>query len=753
MDALAEVASRQRPQSLMAQLDHHSSASTPPQANRSHRQSIDSIMPDATQHAQPPARHAYISLSLDKAESKAIAECADKINKDRLNWDAHVKFIGTLHQGFVRHAEKGTDPASYELLHDLRQARRFLNETIPMGEDMWIDWLTDENVLSNNFESRVNLVELHAASVQEEPYSAQLWRLYGDYMYFLFACSNSTDAPDAAWTEEDRVVGAEIFTWEKMLDVWAMGIEATKFRLNDSNLVWDRYMELRLSDLTRHPNPNLHVQKVNRVRSSFVDRLTNQPHATWEQTFSAFSTFVSTYCNQIYEETMVFVTKKAEPIKALCNLRSDFEFRLQDALDKGDRTLEHNVYAEYLAWELKMKCEFSPDLINGLYRRATTRFHTDAAFWNNYFEFLVYRAESGDVRSRQETLAVLERATKRCPWSGELWSNRLVTMEVENKSFQEIEAVKHSATSAIQVERTGLDDLLKVLLVWCGYLRRRASQSGESEDELDVAEVGIRSALEIYRKAGEKVHGENFAGDPQYRLERTHVRVLFQRGDVNGAIAVWDELVDKQGNFYDFWYRYYIWAMILWGRFSPGSGVTTPTAAPRDATKILQRGLQFLDTMDFPERLIDMYMNHCEQHEIVAEYRKALIETRRFQKRVAERREKEQAEQWAAYYAQQKQQQQQAMEQAATGEGHETTKRKREADAEEEPVSKSRKKTRDDVDMMDVDAVADEPKRDREHSVIVVKNIPQDATEVKVRQFFRDVSLLALFALELGFIC
>jgi len=79
--------------------------------------------------------------------------------------------------------------------------------------------------LTKSFDDRLNLMELISRSVQDEPDSAQRWRHYDDYMYSLWICSNSTNGSNLAWSEENRVVEAEVFTWEKM----AIEREALKF--------------------------------------------------------------------------------------------------------------------------------------------------------------------------------------------------------------------------------------------------------------------------------------------------------------------------------------------------------------------------------------------------------------------------------------------------------------------------------------------------------------------------------------------
>jgi hypothetical protein len=190
--------------------------------------------------------------------------------------------------------------------------------------------------------------------------------------------------------------------------------------------------------------------------------------------------------------------------------------------------------------------------------------------------------------------------------------------------------------------------------------------------------------------------------------------------------------VKSQGDNYDFWYRYYIWEMVVWAKFVMRARDERDTQldSPRDSTSVLRQALLRVETMDWPEQLIQMYLNHCEQHESVQEYRKAVIEVRKATKKVVDRREREAA----AWTKQQADQQQPAIVESSAG------KRKWDAEATTEEQVAKKPKADEEPPLVDGD-VNFQPKRDREHTTIIVKHLPVDATELKIRQFFRDVSV------------
>ncbi|KAJ9657951.1 Splicing factor [Coniosporium apollinis] len=693
------------------------------------RSAKDFAMADA-----PASPRVYTARSLSHADSEAISQLVQYLSENSYDYNSHVRLINLLHKGFIDHAAISNDPHSYELLQDLRQARQTMDYKYPVGEELWVDWINDEKLLARSTDERIAVMELCAKAVGEEPSSAVLWRLYGDYMHFLWTAAYKIDAPEA-WTEEDKIIGKEVFKWEPMMEVWERGVAATQWRLNDSHLVWNRCIEIMMEDQQRYPTSD----KVRNLMALFSERLT-KPHATWEETFQMFSSFVSAYDNSSYEEIMTGTNKRAAQAKQQYALREPFELKIQQAARNGDKNAEWYAYTEYLDWEVRKKGVFSFHLINALYERATLRFATDATLWEDYVEFLI-----GETRSEVNLLSVLERATRHCPWSGSLWSHRILALEAEGRVFQEIEEIKHKATSSGLLDVGGMEDLLKVYIAWCGFLRRRAFNYGNTtEDDLDIAEVGIHSALEHVREIGERKYGKDYKGDPQYRLERIHINFYSRSNNIEAARELWRQLIPLRGDSYDFWYRYYIWEMVIWAKVAipDNSTATTRLSTPREATAVLKQALKRVATMDWPEQLTTMYLNHCEQHESVQEYRSAIITARKADKQIAQRRAAEAAEAQAAA-AQQQQQTLDATADIAAQEESASAKRKRDADAtdlEEMAAKRSRgDDTRVDVPFGDASSSAtSQLKRDREHTTIIVRNLPIEATETRVRQFFRD---------------
>ncbi|XHG09740.1 hypothetical protein AWENTII_012782 [Aspergillus wentii] len=751
MDTLADLASMQTHQpprsnaQILRNTESYESQLSPstmyPNVNQiSHntprpRSSFDIAMSEGPRES---ARRNYTDTSLVPNAQRLATELFIQIQENPHSYDAHVNFIRLLHAGFVNHVyppnnpDTHGDPRKYDLLKDMRTAREEMDKLFAMGEDLWAEWIQDESMLAHTVDERIAVMELCQRSVEEEYGSTKLWGIYGEWVLYLYKSAHS-EVGQGHWTEEDKLIGREVFSWQSVLEVWQRGAEATRWRINDSHMVWDRFLDLQIQDIARDPNQD----KVNHVRGLFDIRLQTL-HATWDQTFQLFSGFVSAYCNANYEEIMSETVMHANGIKDKYILREPFEMRLSSAAESGDLALEWSIFAEYIDWEVsrnRRKRQTTFDLVNAIYQRAVLRFPTDNNIWEDYVMFLIDESMHGNKNTT--TISTLDRATRHCPCCGTLWSQYLLSSERELQSFSKIADIKHKATSTGLLDAGGMEEVLKVHTTWCSYLRRRAFLSESTDEDLDVAEVGIRSAIESVQELGEKKYGRSYQGDPLFRLERIYIRYLSESGSWDSARETFKGLVGRRGNSYEFWLTYYGWELISWSKFVQGEATADAarrTPNPSYATAVLKQAIKRTD-LDWPEKIMQTYVAHCEDYEDSDELQLAVLETRKATRAVNARRERE-AREAAALQAQHIQQTQEAQ-----SIGH-TEKRKRDDEKEVNGVPSSKKARAEEPELPASEPEPVALQRDRENATVVVKNLPHHITEHKVRQFFRHCGII-----------
>ena len=712
------------------------------------RSSLDLSMKDGL--AQTPPPRTFVATSLSESDLENIAKLVGYLAENAYAYESHVQLIELLHQGFVSHVNSSSssttlgDPTTYDLLRDLRQATEAMDARFALGEDLWADRLQDQQLLAQSLEDCIGVIELYKKAVQEETGSIKLWLMYGNYITSLYYVGREKELGDPVtheeqqisrgWPEEDKLAAKEIFGRQSILQVWQQGFEETMLRINDSNLVWDRYTGFLLQDLEHSPTK----EAVSAMKGHFLKRL-QTPHATWDQTFQSFSSFISTYDNVAYENTMVATNQKCAEARNKYDLRETWELKLKNAIAAADKTAEWTIYTEYLNWELshhRKKKFYSHELIVALYQRVNLRFPVDTNFWEDYVTYCIDENQGPYV----SPLPVLERATRHCPWSGTLWSQYLQSAEHENLPFTEIGHIKHKATSTGLLDAGGMEEVFKVHTAWCGFLRRRAFLPESTDEEIDVAEVGIRSGIEDMETLGRQKYGEEYKGDPQYRLDRIYIKYLSQSRNWKGARDTWRSLIPRYGDSYEFWLRFYNWEMTTWGISAYDENVI-PSKEPTEGTKVLREAVKRTN-LDWPEKIMERFLNHCEDHETVTTLLSAMVQARKATKALTKRREREAFEAAAAAPIQQE-----TVSQGVHEIAGDTSVKKRKRDiAEVVGDGTSVKKSRPETTYFEETTILDEIatggsalKRDRENTTVIVRNLPVETNETRIRQYFRDV--------------
>jgi squamous cell carcinoma antigen recognized by T-cells 3 len=722
----------------------------PTSAPSNSRASYDIAMAETS---RPAARTDFSDSPLSPELQAQANMLAVSLSQNPHSYESHAELIKLLHKAFVDHVYPPTSPDAhgnphdFDLLHDLRTAREAMDKIFAIGEDLWAEWIQDESMLAKTIDEKILVMEKCSKAVTEEYGSVKLWVVFGEWLFHTYRLYNESPGEGSAdLSEEERMVGMDIFSWKIVLDTWQQGAEDTMQRMNDSHLVWNRYIELLIRDLSQSRSED----RITQVRSLFDARL-QTPHADWDGTFQIFSTFVSTYINSRYEEVMVAANRKATGAKAKWEARTILETALQQAQEVGDRVAEYAAFANYVQWErtVEKRKVLSFELTNVLYQRAELRFPSHPELWEDHILYLIEEGHAN--RISQNSLPTLDRATRHCPWSGALWAQYLLNSEREGHTFSQIEGIKHKATNTGLLDVGGIEEVIKVHTAWCTYLRRRAFQADSTDEDLDVAEVGIRSSIENLQDLAARKFGGGSNADPMFRLERIYIKFLSESGSWDTARETFRGLIKKQRDSWEFWLQYYMWEMSCWAKFIPrekneDGDVSRKTPVPQYATAVLRQAVQ-IQTLDWPEKVMSAYITHCEDHEDVEELQMAIVEVRKMEKVIARRREFEalevakKAEAEAALAPQHVG----TMPFVADAPTAASGKRKRDEDEPHPEASKKSKGGELDSINEDLDGKAELPassekhiKRDRENATILVENLPENVTETKIRQFFRD---------------
>ena len=128
--------------------------------------------------------------------------------------------------------------------------------------------------------------------------------------------------------------------------------------------------------------------------------------------------------------------------------------------------------------------------------------------------------------------------------------------ELADDSFDTVESIKHNATKTGMLDVAGVEEVIKVHDAWCGYLLRRARRTSASEEDADVAEMGIRTSIENVESIACKLDLDA-SFETSFRLQRKYIEYLRGQGRLDNARKQFDDLVPVYGKHYKFWLRFY----------------------------------------------------------------------------------------------------------------------------------------------------------------------------------------------------
>lgn len=633
------------------------------------------------------------------------------------------------------------------------------NNAPPVGEDAWLSLIEEEiRTKGRDLGSRVDIIERYKQAINAEFGSIRLWKAYCEYFWDLYLECNPHNTNGQGFSEEEKAVGREAFSLDASLSLWQQGYEATKYRLNDSHELWNKWISLEMELLsTSRTN-----EGVRRITHLFRNRLVT-PHKTWDDTSQMFSTFLSEYNRATYETTMQEMTALSRDVRKIWDDREPFELKLNRAQADGNKDEEKAVLLEYIEWEMKQNRKdpnnqgLLIEICLGLYSRALTGICArDDTVWTDYVVWIssLYTvASSGQAnipdlpRILPNLLNTLQHAVSHCNWTGTLWARYILGAEEAGLSYDNIERIKHAATSSGQLDRDGMAGVIDMYAAWCGFLKRRAMHPNATDEDSDVAEIGLTAALEDVQIWGTRLYKDEYKGDPNYRLERILIQYLTEnKSTVEQARRYWSELAKKPiyADSYNFWLSFYMWEMSIFSTHKgrndntngrspiPASMASKHLRIPSLATAVLARAVK-RTTLDWPEKIFEVYLQHCNDYEPPETVRRASDTIHKGIKAVKQRRDEEQAAAYSAQMAQYQAQAQAPAPEAGQDTKDASSKKRARGDDAGEAAENSSKRAKS-------ESAAEQQrlKRDRENTSIYVSNLPVDATQTKIRQYFRD---------------
>ncbi|KAK7328362.1 hypothetical protein VNO77_22467 [Canavalia gladiata] len=478
--------------------------------------SDDSDSEDEAQQKDKSITGSDDSDSEDESQQKLQLESLEtELAANPSNYDAHLQYIKLLRR--MGDVDK------------LSRAREAMSELFPLSPEMWRQWISDE--LSLNTASRPDafsrILKLYERGVFDY-LSVSLWC---DYINFI--------------QEFDPMVRQCSPTGiSKARDLFESALTAAGLHVAEGSKIWEAYRKYEQAILLTIDETDTQAKEkqVQRIRSLFHRQL-SVPLVDMNSTLVAYKTWEVEQRNLQGVESIdlvdIYPNVASSYQKALemYNARFHLEEHIL-SLDISDSERLQN-YMNYLEFE---RSSGTPARVQVLYERASADFPVSPDLWLDYTRYLDNTLKVGNIVSN-----VYARATKNCPWVGQLWVQYMLSLERGHASEKDLAEVFEKS---LQCTFSTLDEYLDLFLTRVDGLRRRITST--SEEDLDYKVI-----RETFQRAADYLspYLKNTEGLLHLHAYWAHLEAKLGK-DVTAARGVWENCLKICGSMLEAWNGY-----------------------------------------------------------------------------------------------------------------------------------------------------------------------------------------------------
>ncbi|KAL2964324.1 hypothetical protein AAZX31_16G000600 [Glycine max] len=431
------------------------------------------------------------------------------------NYDAHLQYITLLRR--MGDVDK------------LSRAREAMSELFPLSPAIWRQWIKDE--LSLNTATRPEafsrILKLYERGVFDY-LSVSLWC---DYINFV--------------QEFDPMVRQCSPTGiSKARDLFESALTAAGLHVAEGSKIWEAYRKYEQAILLTFDDTDAQAKEkqVQSIRSLFHRQLsvplagmssTITAYKTWEVEQGSLQDVESIDLVDIYPHVAASYQKALD----MYNARFHLEEQILSPNVSDSERLQH--YMNYLKFE---QSSGTPARIQVLYERAITDFPITPDLWLDYTCNLDNTLKVGNIVNN-----VYSRATKNCPWVGELWVRCMLSLERGHASEKDLSEIFEKS---LQCTFSTLDEYLDLFLTRVDGLRRRMASSNEEDLEYKI----IR---ETFQRASDYLSPYLKNTEGLLHLHAYWARLETKLGkDITAARGVWENCLKICGSMLESWTGY-----------------------------------------------------------------------------------------------------------------------------------------------------------------------------------------------------
>lgn len=450
----------------------------------------------------------------DAQDALELKTLEAELSRNPSNYDSHIQYIKLLRK--------------MGEIDMLRKARESMSEIFPLTPTMWQEWAKDEITLCTRPEAVPAIEKLYERGVSDY-LSVPLWC---DYLNFVQEYEPSIRECSAAGVSKAR-------------NLFERALTAAGLHFSEGSKIWEAYKEFEQAlCLTIDDSDTEGKEKqIQRVRSIFHRQL-SVPLADMNSSLLAYKVWEVEHKNDLdvnssdLDGIPSHVASAYKKALEMCNAR----LILEGQISKSDlpNTERLPIFKRYLKFE---EAAGDPARVQILYERAITDFPISSDLWIDYTRYLEKKLKVGNVLKD-----VIGRATRNCPWVGELWVRQLLCLERARASEDEISLVFEKA---LQCSFSSYEEYLDLFLTRIDGLRRRISVAGELQ-VLDYAVI-----RDTFQRASDYLSLHLKGTDALLRLYAYWAHLeLTLANDIVAARGVWESLLKISGTMLEAWQGY-----------------------------------------------------------------------------------------------------------------------------------------------------------------------------------------------------
>ncbi len=349
-------------------------------------------------------------LGSDDDEAK-MEEADEALEEEECKNEAKVKELDQIlaadPSNYQAHVDRVAALQALAELERLREAREEFSKVYPLSPELWLQWLEDERGLANTDQEKERVFALFQRATRDYV-SPDIWLEYCQFSL----CGLGT------------VEGAS-----RAREVFEAAVAAVGLHVAKGALIWEAYREFESALLSLAGTEKEKKTQKERVDKLFRRQLT-VPLLDMDSTFEEYREWLG---GRDPDRSVTAAFKEAlRLLKEREELETDL-LKMEAGVENAEvQEARLRRYDDYFGLEKKAGL---PVRVRSLCERRITRHCLEPRVWTEYLRYLDSTFKDADA-----SLPVYERASRNCPWSGEIWVSYLRCLERHGRPQKEVVA-------------------------------------------------------------------------------------------------------------------------------------------------------------------------------------------------------------------------------------------------------------------------------------------------------------------------